>query len=86
MSRVVEVVDSIYTNGQSVKENPTTNQVKKVVTHVLIHWNPVRVCVHVCVCVCVYRERMNLTFVKQIDVVPALEYCGKAEAVCNLKR
>jgi hypothetical protein len=40
VSCVVEVVDRVHTNGQGVEENPPTNQVEKVVTHILIDWNP----------------------------------------------
>ena len=42
MSCVVEVVNSVDANGQSVEENPTANQVEQVVTHILIHRNPVQ--------------------------------------------
>ena len=41
MSGVVEVVDSVDSNGQCVEEDPTTNKMKKVVTDILIHWYPV---------------------------------------------
>ena len=113
MSCVVEVVDSVDTDGQSVEKNPSTNQVKKVVTYILIHWNPVHICIG-------EREEgegesgrerererkrerererereMNNfryktidnehAFVKKRVVFLALEYCGRAEAVYNLKR
>ena len=42
VSCVVEVVNSVNANGQSVEENPTTNQVEQVVTHILVHRNPVQ--------------------------------------------
>ena len=42
MSCVVEVVDSVNANGQSVEENPSANQVEQVVTHILVHRNPVQ--------------------------------------------
>ena len=41
VSCVVEEVDRVHTNGQGVEENPPTDQVEKVVTHILIYWNPV---------------------------------------------
>ena len=51
MSGVVEVVDSVDSDGQSVEEDPPTNKMKKVVTDILVHWYPVCVtCVgYVCV-------------------------------------
>ena len=41
VSCVVEKVDRVHTNGQGVEENPPSDQVEKIVTHILIHWNPV---------------------------------------------
>lgn len=47
MSRIVEVVDGIHTDSQSVEKNPSSNKVEQVVTNILVHWDPVRVCVQI---------------------------------------
>lgn len=40
MPSVVEVVDSVHSNGQSVEENTSANKMEKRVADILVHWNP----------------------------------------------